>query len=108
MVVLEVEAENDDKDGRVEACGACEAVLACVGGVCGWVWRWADGAGDGWAYPHKRAVDGRRRGEEVRVEFPVCNLERASEAPAAGGIQVRFEVTVTQGGDGSQTATSYS
>ena len=28
MVVLEVEAENDDKDGRVEACGACEAVLA--------------------------------------------------------------------------------
>ena len=71
MVVLEVEAENDDKDGRVEACGACEAVLACVGGVCGWVWRWADGAGDMRAHPHEREVDGRRRGEDVRVEFPV-------------------------------------
>ena len=36
--------------------------------------------------------------EDDLVEIPVCNLERASEAPAAGGIQVRFEGVVAQGG----------
>ena len=73
-------------------------MLARAGGVQACPCRWAGGAGGGRAYPQEGVVDGCSRAEQVREEFPVTTLKRASGAPAAGGIQVMLEGAVAQGG----------
>ena len=73
-------------------------MLARAGGVQACPCRWAGGAGGGRAYLQEGVVDGCSRAEQVREEFPVTTLKRASGAPAAGGIQVMLEGAVAHGG----------
>ena len=85
MVVLQEEAENVHGDGRVEACGAREAVLALVGGMWAWVWRWAYGAGIGWADLQDDVVGGRSRGRGCSGRISGPQLEEGVGSTCGGG-----------------------